>query len=215
MIDFYSYGTANGRKVAIMLEECGLAYQTHVVDIAKGAQKQPDFIKINPNGRIPAIVDHAPSNHWTGPAQDSSPLSVFESGAILVYLAEKTGKFLPTETRARAQVMAWVMWQMGGLGPMSGQLFHFIKYASEDVPYAKKRYFDEVARLLGVMEIQLSQTAFLGGNDYSIADMVSYPWLPAVKLMGLPVEKFPKVGLWEKTISARPAVVKGMKSPEV
>lgn len=214
MIDFYTYATPNGRKVAIMLEECGLAYRTHAVDLTKGEQKKPDFIKINPNGRVPAIVDHEPSHHTLGKASNSSPLAVFESGAIMIYLAEKTGKFFPTnDIRARAKCLGWVMWQMGGLGPMGGQLYHFAKAAPEDIPYAKKRYFDEVDRLLSVLEIGLQDSPYLVGQEYTIADMINFPWVVAATTMGLDLGKYPKLTAWHDKIAARPAVIKGMKSP--
>ena len=176
MIDLYTWTTPNGRKVSVMLEECGLDYRVHPIDLSTGRQKSPEFLAINPNGRIPAIVDHA-----TG---DGKPVTVFESGAILLYLAEKTGRFLPKSGRDRIAAIEWLMWQMGGLGPMSGQAYHFLKAAPEQIPYAQKRYVDEVARLYGVMELRLAETAYLGGAEYGIADMACYPWMPAAAAFG-------------------------------
>ena len=167
MIDLYYWATPNGHKVTIFLEEVGLAYRVKPINIGKGEQFEPAFLKVAPNNRIPAILDHAP-------ADGGAPLSVFESGAILTYLAEKTGKFLPHELRGRVRVLEWLNWQMGGLGPMAGQNHHFSAYALEKIPYAIDRYVKETARLYGVLDRQLAQHPFVAG-DYSIADMACYP----------------------------------------
>jgi len=201
MIDFYTWSTPNGRKVAIMLEECGLAYKTHKIDIGKGEQFAPAFLAVNPNGKIPAIVDHA--------AADGKPLPVFESGAILIYLAEKTGKFLPTVPRARAEVLQWLMFQMGGVGPMFGQAHHFIRFAPEKVPYGIERYSKETRRLYGVMDKRLGESAHLAGAEYSIADMATFPWVARHTYHEVDLADFPNVKRWHNAIAARPAVVKG------
>jgi GSH-dependent disulfide-bond oxidoreductase len=201
MIDFYTWSTPNGRKVAIMLEECGLAYKTHKIDIGKGEQFAPAFLAVNPNGKIPAIVDHA--------AADGKPLAVFESGAILIYLAEKTGKFLPTAPRARAEVLQWLMFQMGGVGPMFGQAHHFIRFAPEKVPYGIERYSKETRRLYGVMDKRLGESVHLAGAEYSIADMATFPWVARHTYHEVDLADFPNVKRWHDAIAARPAVVKG------
>lgn len=201
MIDFYTWSTPNGRKVAIMLEECGLAYATHKIDIGKGEQFTPAFLAVNPNGKIPAIVDHA--------AADGKPLAVFESGAILIYLAEKTGKFLPTAPRARAEVLQWLMFQMGGVGPMFGQAHHFIRFAPEKVPYGIERYSKETRRLYGVMDKRLAENAYLAGGEFSIADMATFPWVARHTYHEVDLADFPNVKRWHDAIAARPAVVKG------
>jgi GSH-dependent disulfide-bond oxidoreductase len=201
MIDFYTWSTPNGRKVAIMLEECALAYTTHKIDIGKGDQFTPAFLAVNPNGKIPAIVDHA--------AVDGKPLALFESGAILIYLAEKTGKFLPAAPRARAEVLQWLMFQMGGVGPMFGQAHHFIRFAPEKVPYGIERYSKETRRLYGVMDKRLSESAYLAGADYSIADMATFPWVARHTYHEVDLADFPNVKRWHDAIAARPAVVKG------
>ena len=215
MIDFYTAATANGRKIAIMLEECGLDYKTHAINLAKAEQKKPEFLKINPNGRIPAIVDHAPSMIWGGETTKLPPLAVFESGAILIYLAEKSGKFYhTTDIAARAQLMAWLMWQMSGLGPMAGQYYYFTKVAPEDMPLAKKRYLDELERLLGVMDARLAEVPYLAGSDYTIADIACFPGVAWVGNLGISIDKYPHVKAWHDKIAVRPAVIKAMKSPE-
>ena len=204
MIDFYYWPTPNGWKVAIMLEECGLDYRMIPVDINKGEQFKPEFLAISPNNRMPAIVDR------DGP--DGEPLSVFESGAILVYLAEKTGKFLPRAGAPRYAVMQWLMFQMGGLGPMCGQAHHFRqRMGGVEVPYAIDRYTNEVGRLYGVMDRRLGEAAYLGGADYSIADMACWPWVRPMRRQGWEREEFPNAKRWFDVIEARPAVRRGME----
>ena len=203
MIDLYSWPTPNGQKVHIMLEECGLSYAVHAVDIGAGEQFAPKFLKISPNNKIPAIVDS------DGP--DGKPLSLFESGAILIYLAGKTGSFLPRTTRGRYEALQWLMFQMSGLGPMLGQAYHFRSQAPEQIDYAIERYAKEARRLLGVIERQLAQTgACLAGRDYSIADIACWPWIHAHEQLGLDLGEFPKLGRWHDTIGARAAVQRGM-----
>ena len=204
MIELYTWGTPNGRKVSIMLEEVGLAYNVHAVDIGKDEQFAPDFLKISPNNRIPAIVDP------DGP--DGVPISVFESGAILLYLAEKTGKLMPVDPRARVAVLEWLMFQMGGVGPMFGQANHFIRFAKEDVPYGKQRYRNEALRLLGVMDRRLSEVEYLAG-DYSIADVATWPWVMRAEWYDVDWSQFPRVKHWYDTIGARPAVQRGTRVP--
>jgi len=200
MIDLHYWPTPNGHKITIFLEEVGLAYQIKPVNIGKGEQFQPDFLKIAPNNRMPAIVDHAP-------ADGGAPLSVFESGAILTYLGEKTGKFLPHELRGRVRVLEWLNWQMGGLGPMAGQNHHFSQYAPEKIPYAIDRYVKETNRLYGVLDRQLAQHAFVAG-DYSIADMACYPWIVPHERQGQKLEDFPHVKRWFEAMQIRPAVIR-------
>ncbi len=206
MIDFYTWTTPNGRKVAIMLEECGLAYTVHPVNISLNAQFAPDFLKISPNNKIPAIADR------------ESGISVFESGAILIYLAEKTGKFLAPKGEARAKAIEWLMWQMAGVGPMFGQFFHFAMAAKEKIPYAIDRYTNEAARLLKVLEGHLAEDRFMAG-EYGIADMATYPWvsgvLPALRKAKPDLMATPKIDHWIKRVGERPAVARGMKVPEV
>jgi GST-like protein len=204
MIDLYTWGTPNGRKVSIMLEECALPYRVHAVDITKGDQSKPDFVAINPNSKIPAIIDS------DGP--DGQTLTLFESGAILIYLAEKTGRFLPSDARGRATVLQWLMFQMGGIGPMFGQTHHFRRFAPEQIPYAIDRYSNETRRLYGVLDKRLSETEFLAG-DYSIADIATYPWVSRHEWQGVDLADVPNVARWAKTIAARPAVEKGMLVP--
>ena len=200
MIDFYAWPTPNGYKVAIMLEELELPHTIVPVDLNAGEQFAPEFVKVNPNSKMPAIVDRdAPGG----------PLSVFESGAILMYLAEKTGRFWPTETRARYEVMEWVMWQMGGLGPMMGQAAHF-KSAAEKIPYAQNRYMNETKRLFAVLDRRLADREFIAG-DYSIADMLSYPWTAVFKFLEMDIGEYPNLRRWQGTMAARPAVAKGMQ----
>ena len=196
MIDLYYWPTPNGWKISIMLEECGLEYTMIPVDIGRGDQFKPEFLAISPNNRMPAIVDHD---------VEGEPVSVFESGAILMYLAEKTGRFLPSDPRARLQVMQWVFWQVGGLGPMAGQLGHFTNYAPEKIEYARKRYGDEYNRLLGVIEKQLAGKDYLCG-DYSIADMASWPWVVVHERLRQSLNKFPRVTAWDERMKARPKV---------
>jgi len=205
MIDLYTWGTPNGRKVSVMLEECGLPYTVHPVNITQDEQFAPEFLEISPNNKIPAIVD---------PDGPGGPLPLFESGAILIYLAEKTGRFLPTEPRARIVTLQWLMFQMGGVGPMFGQANHFRKFAKEEVPYGIKRYTDESHRLYGVMDKRLAETAYLAGDDYSIADIATYPWVARWEWHGIDLAgQVPNVKAWFDRIGARPAVEKGMAVP--
>ncbi len=202
MIDLYWWGTPNGRKISIMLEEVGLPYQAHHVDIGAGDQYKQAFLEISPNNKIPAIVDP------DGP--DGKPISVFESGAILIYLAEKTGRFLPTEPRARLDVLQWLMFQMGGVGPMFGQANHFIKFAREEVPYAIERYRAEAMRLLGVMNTRLADVAYLAG-EYSIADIATWPWVMRAEWYDTNWDDYPNTRRWYDTIGDRPAVQRGVE----
>ncbi|WP_034297547.1 glutathione binding-like protein [Herbaspirillum sp. RV1423] len=202
MIDVYSWATPNGHKVHIMLEECGLDYRVHAIDIGAGDQFAEEFLKISPNNKIPAIVDS------DGP--DSKPISLFESGAILIYLAGKTGKFLGTTDREKFNVLQWVMFQMGGLGPMLGQAHHFRLYAPEKIEYAINRYSNEAKRLYGVLDKQLSKTAYLAGDEYTIADIACFPWTRSWKNQGIELSDFPNVQRWFDAISARPAVQRGV-----
>jgi GST-like protein len=205
MIDLYTAATPNGQKIHIMLEECGLDYTEHWISLGKGEQFDPEFLKVSPNNKIPAIVDH------DGPGGE--PISVFESGAILVYLAEKTGRFLPTEARARTEVMEWLFWQMGGFGPMLGQAHHFNKYAPERIEYAMQRYTREAGRLYGVLDRRLETCEFVAG-DYSIADMAIFPWCRLHKRQGQEIGDFPNVVRWFEQIAARPAVTGDMAKLE-
>lgn len=204
MIDLHYWPTPNGWKISIMLEECGLPYRLVPVNIGKGEQFTPEFLAISPNNRMPAIVDHAP-------AGGDAPLAVFESGAILIYLAEKTGRFLPTSGQARSQTLQWLMWQMGGLGPMAGQNGHFLLYAPEQVPYAIDRYGKEVDRLYGVLDSQLARTgACVAGTEYSIADMAIFPWVRTHKAQHIDLGQFPHVERWYNALFERPAVQRGL-----
>ncbi len=201
MIDLYFWGTPNGYKITLFLEEAGLPYKIHPINIGKGEQFQPEFLKISPNNRIPAIVDQEP-------ADGGKPISVFESGAILSYLGDKTGKFFPKETRARNEVLQWLFWQMGGLGPMAGQNHHFNLFASEKIPYAMDRYVKETSRLYGVLDRRLADRAFAAGNEYTIADMASYPWVALHERQKQDIFQFPNLKRWLETIAARPATIK-------
>jgi len=203
MIDIHSWATPNGHKVHIMLEECGLPYRVHAVDIGAGAQFEPDFLKISPNNKIPAIVDS------DGP--DGEPISLFESGAILLYLAGKTGRFLPADTRGRYQVLEWLMFQMGGVGPMLGQAHHFRLYAPQKIPYAIERYTNEAKRLYGVMNRQLAKNKYIAGPEYSIADIAIFPWLRSWKNQGIAWNDHPHLKGWFDEIAARPAVKRGIE----
>ncbi len=203
MIDVYSWATPNGHKVHIMLEECGLAYTAHPVNIGTGEQFKPAFLKISPNNRIPAIVDPQ------GP--DGKPISVFESGAILLYLASKTGKFLPKTDRQKFDMMQWLMFQMGGVGPMLGQNHHFRLYAPEKIEYAVNRYTNEAKRLYGVMDRQLAKSKYIAGNTYTIADIAIFPWLRNWKNQGIDWADFPHLKKWFDTIEKRPAVRRGVE----
>lgn len=197
MIDLYYWTTPNGHKISLFLEEAGLPYTIHPINIGKGEQFAADFLKIAPNNRIPAIVDHD--------AADGQPLSLFESGAILLYLAEKTGQFIPQDLRGRQEALQWLFWQMGGLGPMAGQNHHFNRFAPEKIPYAIKRYVDETARLYGVLNTRLVDRPFVAGNDYSIADMAIYPWIVSHTWQQQNLDDFPALKDWFQRIQARPA----------
>ena len=210
MIDLYTYRTSNGRKASIMLEEVGLPYRLHIIDITRGEQHAPDFLRINPNGRIPAIVDP------DGPA--GRAFAVFESGAILLYLAEKTGRYLPAEPEARSVAIQWLMFQMGGVGPMFGQAFHFLHQTPDDAPedaiaYGVRRYRGEAERLCGVMDRRLGEAAFLGGGDYSIADIACFPWVALHTWFEIDLAGFAHLARWYAAIKARPAVQRGMDVP--
>lgn len=201
-IDLYTWPTPNGHKIHIMLEECGLPYNVHAVDIGAGDQFAPAFLKISPNNKIPAIVDpHGP---------DGAPMPVFESGAILLYLAGKTGRFLPADTRGKYVALQWLMFQMGGLGPMLGQAHHFRIYAPEKVEYAIKRYTNEAQRLYGVMDRRLAEVPYFAG-EYSIADMAIYPWTRSHANQGVDLATFPNVARWYEAIGARPAVQRALQ----
>jgi GST-like protein len=202
MIDLYTWSTPNGRKVSVMLEECGLRYRVHPVDIGKGEQFKAGFLAISPNNRIPAIVDP------DGP--DGKPLPLFESGAILIYLAEKTGRFFPQKNKY--QVLQWLMFQMGGVGPMFGQAHHFMRAKKDEIPYGSERYGSEAKRLYGVLEKRLSAAAYLA-DEYSIADIATYPWVARHEWHRVDLAGFPSVKRWYDSIGARPAVVRGMAVP--
>ncbi|MBI2253157.1 MAG: glutathione S-transferase N-terminal domain-containing protein [Proteobacteria bacterium] len=204
MIDLYSWATPNGHKAHIMLEETGLPYRLHKVDIGKGEQFRPDFLAINPNSKIPAIVDQ------DGPG--GKPITLFESGAILIYLAEKTGKFLPADKRRRYDVLQWLMFQMGSIGPMYGQAWHFRSVAPERIPYAVERYTNEVTRLLRVMEHRLKESAYIGDKEFSIADIAAWPWVKGSEKYGQDMRDFPNVVRWIGTIAERPAVQRGLNA---
>lgn len=200
MIDLYTFGTPNGHKASIMLEEVELPYNVHKIDITKGDQFTPEFVAINPNSKIPAIVDR------------DTDFTVFESGAILIYLAEKTGKLLPTNDKERIQVLSWLMLQMGSIGPMLGQLNHFKKFAPEKIPYAIERYEKETLRLYSVLDQQLAEREFICG-DYSIADIATYPWIAIYEWQGLTLDSHPNLKRWVEKVQQRPAVERGMAVP--
>ncbi|MSO89926.1 MAG: glutathione S-transferase family protein [Rhodospirillaceae bacterium] len=204
MIALYTAGTPNGHKISIMLEEIGLAYTVHNVRILKGEQFAPEFVAINPNSKIPAIVDSE------GP--DGNPIAMFESGAILMYLADKTGKLIPRERRGYWDVVQWLMFQMGGVGPFFGQAHHFMRFAKEKVPYAIERYCTETRRLYGVLDRRLAERDYLAG-DYSIADIATFPWVARHDWQEVALEDFPNVKRWFDAIAARPAVVRGLAVP--
>lgn len=204
MITLYTWGTPNGRKVSIMLEECGLPYRAQPIDIMKGAQFTPEFVAINPNSKIPAIVDEQ------GPGE--KPFTLFESGAILLYLAEKAGKFLPADVRGKYEAIQWLMFQMGGIGPIFGQTHHFLRFAPEPVPYAIKRYSDETARLYRVLEQRLGEAAYLAG-EYSVADIATFPWVNRHEFHKVDLADYPNVRRWHDAIAARPAVQRGLAVP--
>jgi GSH-dependent disulfide-bond oxidoreductase len=205
VIDLYTWTTPNGRKASIMLEECGLPYKVHPINIGKNVdQFTPHYVKINPNSKIPAIVDS------DGPG--GKPITIFESGAILIYLAEKTGKLLPKDPHARMAAIQWLMFQMGGVGPMFGQAHHFLRAAPEKVPYGIERYSKETRRLYGVLDGRLKEVPYLAG-DYSIADIATYPWVARHEWHLVELKDFPNVKRWYDAIGARPAVAKGMAVP--
>ena len=201
MIDLYTWTTPNGRKASIALEELGLPYKAHPIDISKDEQFAPAFLKISPNNRIPAIVDN------------DTGMSVFESGAILIYLADKTGKLMPKDGEKRYQVLEWLMWQMGGVGPMLGQVHHFVKYNKGKAPYAEERYSKEAQRLYGVLDRRLEGREFLAG-EYSIADIATWPWISRFEWQEVDLNKFPNVKRWYLAIASRPAVQRGYKQPK-
>jgi GST-like protein len=196
MIEFYFFPSPNGLKIAIMLEECGLPYEVKPVDIGRGEQFRPEYLAINPNNKIPTIVDR------------DTGIPVFESGAILIYLAEKSGRFLATDSKARMQTLSWLFWQVGGLGPMAGQAHHFRAFAAEEVPYGIRRYTDECNRLYGVMNGQLSSREYLAG-EYSIADIACWPWVVPYERQGQDLGDFPHVRRWFETVRERPGVRRG------
>ncbi|MDJ0950994.1 MAG: glutathione binding-like protein [Alphaproteobacteria bacterium] len=204
-IELYTWSTPNGRKASIMLEEVGLSYTVHPINITKGDQFEPGFLKISPNNKIPAIVDP------DGPGGE--PLALFESGAILIYLANKTGQLFPTDERLRYETLQWLMFQMGGVGPFFGQAHHFRRFAPEEVPYAIKRYTDETRRLYGVLDKRLADSAYLAGEDYTIADIATFPWTARHEWQGVSLAEFPSVNRWYDAIAARPAVERGMAVP--
>ena len=201
MIDLYTWTTPNGRKASIMLEEAHIPYEAHAVDIGKGEQFKPEFLKISPNNRIPAIIDH--DNHF----------SLMESGAILLYLAEKTGQLLPTDKLKRFRVTEWLMWQMGGIGPMLGQVHHFVKYNKGKAPYAEERYLKEAQRLYGVLDKQLKDNEYMAG-DYSVADIATWPWISRYEWQTVDLNQYPNVKRWYVAIANRPAVQKGYHVPK-
>ncbi|WP_454763482.1 glutathione binding-like protein [Cupriavidus campinensis] len=203
MIDVYTWATPNGHKVHIMLEECGLEYRVHPINIGAGDQFGEDFLKISPNNKIPAIVDS------DGP--DGKPISLFESGAILLYLAGKTGKFLPEDVRGKYEALEWLMFQMGGVGPMLGQAHHFRIYAPEKIEYAINRYTNEARRLYGVIDKRLSKHAWLAGETYSVADIATFPWLRSWQNQGVELDDYPHLKRWFNEIAERPAVKRGVE----
>ena len=202
MIDLYTWTTPNGRKISIMLEELGLAYNVYPVDITKGEQHAPEFLKISPNNKIPAIVDHE-----TG-------VAMMQSGAILLYLAEKTARFMPTEAESRRQAMEWLMWQMGDLGPMLGQAHHFLKFNKGKAPYAEERYHKEALRLYGVLDKRLADHEYMAG-EYSVADIATWPWISRFEWHQVDINRFPNVTRWYRAIAARPAVQRGLVAQAV
>jgi len=203
MIEVYSWATPNGHKIHVMLEECGLAYRAIPVNIGAGDQFKPEFLKISPNNKIPAIVDP------DGP--DGEPISVFESGAILLYLAAKTGRFLPVDLRGKYRVLEWLMFQMGSVGPMLGQAHHFRLYAPEKLGYAIDRYSNEARRLYGVIDKRLGQSRYIAADEYTIADIAIFPWLRSWKNQGIELDDYPALKAWFDGIAARPAVQRGVE----
>ena len=202
MIDLYTWATPNGRKVSIMLEECGLEYTTHAINITEGDQRGEAFTAVSPNQKIPAIHDH------------DTGISLMESGAILMYLAEKTGKFMPTETGARWSCIEWLMWQMGGAGPMLGQVHHFVKFNPDKSEYASERYLNEARRLYSVLDKRLADNAYMAGEEYSIADMSTWPWISRFEWQTIDMTEFENVTRWYKDIAGRPAVQRGYDIPK-
>ena len=206
MIDLYSWATPNGHKIHIMLEETGLPYRVHPVDIGAGDQFKPEFLKISPNNKMPAMIDSdGPRDEKTG-----KPMSMFESGAMLLYLASKTGKFLPEDQRDRWSTLQWLMFQMGGVGPMLGQAHHFLGYAPEKIPYAMQRYAKEANRLYGVMDRRLTESKFIACGEYTIADMAIMPWLRFPERQGVNMDDYPQLKKWFDGIAARPAVQRAL-----
>ena len=203
MIDLLTAPTPNGWKITVMLEECRLPYDVKWINIGRGDQFKPEFLAVSPNNRIPAIIDHAP-------ADGGAPIPVFETGAILVYLAEKTGQFLPTDVRGRKAVLEWLFWQVGGLGPMLGQHGHFKLYAPDRIAYATDRYRNETLRLYGVLDRQLAQNEYVAGADYSIADMACFPWIQTWKAQEIDLEAFPDLKRWYGRVKQRPGLRRGM-----
>jgi GST-like protein len=206
MIELYTWGTPNGKKISVALEELALPYAVFPVDINQGEQFAPDFLKISPNNKIPALIDP------DGP--DGQPIALFESGAILIYLAEKTARLLPPDGAARYRVLQWLMFQMGGFGPMLGQAHHFLRYAPETLPYAQKRYHDETLRLYGVLNQQLATNHYVAGDEYSIADIALYPWVARHEWHMVDLAAFPEVKRWSEELAARLAVKRGMLVPQ-
>lgn len=204
MITLHTWGTPNGRKVSIMLEECGLDYAVHPVDLARGEQFRPEYVALSPGGKIPALTDDE------GP--DGAPITLFESGAILMYLAAKTGRFLPESVRGKYEALQWLMFQMGNVGPMFGQAHHFLRFAPEKIPYAMERYRKETQRLYAVLDARLAAVDYLAG-EYSIADIATYPWVARHEWQDVSLERYAHVARWFAAISARPAVQRGMKVP--
>jgi GSH-dependent disulfide-bond oxidoreductase len=207
MIDLYTWATPNGHKASIVLEELSLEYGVHPIDLGNGEQFAADFVAINPNAKIPAIVDRA------GP--EGGPFAVFESGAILIYLAEKSGQLLPADPGGRSRVIQWLMFQVGGLGPMLGQAQHFRRFAPQPLPYAIERYTSEALRLYGVLDRRLGESEFLAGSAYSIADIAAYPWVGRAEWQGVPLDRFPHVRRWLDAVGRRPAVQRGMQVPRL
>ncbi|WP_338467530.1 glutathione S-transferase N-terminal domain-containing protein [Novosphingobium sp. ZN18A2] len=208
MIELYTAPTPNGWKVSIMLEECGLPYRVHWVDIGKGEQFAPEFLAISPNNRIPAIVDTDPADG--APADGGTALSVFETGAILIYLAEKTGRFLPADLRGRTETLEWLTWQVANLGPMLGQHGHFALYAPDRLAYPTDRYRRETLRLYGVLDKRLEGRTFIAAGEYTIADMACFPWIRTWRAQGIPLSDFPHLKAWYETLKQRPALRRGM-----
>jgi GST-like protein len=207
MIELYYWTTPNGHKITMFLEEVGLPYTIFPINIGAGDQFKPEFLKISPNNRIPAIVDREPTD-------GGEPISVFESGAILLYLAEKIGKLIPDDTRGRVEVLQWLFWQMGGLGPMAGQNHHFSQYAPEKIQYAIDRYVNETERLYAVLNKRLSDRQFVAGDDYSIADIACYPWIVPYERQGQKLEDFPNLKRWFEAIEERPATIRAYEQAE-